>query len=284
MNHVLPDYQRFITPDTTMPGFMQFVYREWSGRVNPFERGSVEWQEFRDYVARNHNERNQQWENLPDVPVVRLPSKRRMPQPTLKIPFSTIHDISLRLRHTLVFVGSELYYVTEVVQLRNDFLLAVQNKAGEAYKVWYSSPDLDLRSLEPQYITYEGRPWFVYRLPLRVQKQGMSADTLYCRSPGGQPQRLRNLRCVQEGLSTDVFPWNPMLQELMAKVKALPSIRLSKNVAAYLADPNTVMADYRGRPLGPINENTITVDDMDIKKPWITAAIQQIGCRPRQET
>lgn len=280
--NIREDFQRLALPDWTTEQFMQFVYTEWSGRQNPFLRGTPEWHQFVGFRREQDQRKSAKWEALPDVPVVRRASKRRMPQPTLKVPFSSLHDIVLRLRHTLIFVGSELYFVDEIFNIRDDFLLVVSNARGDRYKVWYSNPDIDLRSLEPQYITLNGHTNFLYRPPIRVQKQGMSIENMYVKPPGGHPNRLRDVRSLPQCISLDVFQWNPTLVELMVKVKALHSVRLSKSIAAY-TDGQDAVAEYRGRRLGTIKDDVVFLDEHDVTKPWIIEAVRQVGCVPRQE-
>jgi hypothetical protein len=83
------------------------------------------------------------------------------------------------------------------------------------------------------------------------------------------------------GISNDILPWSWNYTDLM-KRGFLPAMRLSKSIAVYTDGKGDLQAEYRGRYLGRLNENTISVDDEDFSKPWIKAAVNEVACEMRR--
>jgi hypothetical protein len=230
---------------------------------NPFRAGTESYEPYQQkLIAWDIDRKKNKYKGIPEVTVVIKPSKRRLSQPILKPTFETWHDIELRLRNTMIFVGSEPYHVIETVQDGKDYLLFLLDKNGKKCKVpYYACEHIDLRSPEPQYFIYQSQPAFLRRTQARSQRQGWCYENSACNYVGQtRTWRTENIGDVMVGLNTDPFPWSSGYSNLMkAQVRAL---RLSRDVAVYL-DKNGINAEYRGRLLGPVQEDTITVDDFD---------------------
>lgn len=249
---------------------------------NPYTIGSPEFEDFERRLSEKEAERNRKYTDLPD-PVIKpfTVSKRRMGQPIFKMQFETLADIQLRILHTLIFVGSDLFFVRSIYQMDGDYLLLIEDPSGARFKVWYNAcPHIDLRSPEPQYLRYPRYPVYMYRPPVRQQRQGIDGHrNIAFRGPDGMHVNLSPSE-IQEGISPEVFAWSPAYERLMVDAKAMGGLRLSKTIAVYPGDKQA-LAEYRGRFLGKIKEDTIFVDEKDYSKPWIRSSIDQIGCRSR---
>ncbi len=280
--NLLPMYQRYWHPDQdleleTVLRFMVENFRL-DRTQNPFQEGCDEHRQFAAALQDYQRNRFKRYLDLPDVPIVRLPSKRRMAQPTLKIQYDTLHDITMRLSNSLIFVGSVLYYCREIVEIDKEFLLIVENADDQRFKCWYKNDAIDLRTIEPQYIRHQASPGFLCRSPSRQQRQGILFDNVYCRCVGGGGTvRFENIRSLIDGVTTEIYPWTPTYLDLMLRLRALPALRLSKDVALYTKRKGPLMAEYRGRLLGEVKDNTVLVDKDDFTRPWIVNAARMVG-------
>lgn len=255
------------------------IRRRYGRGRNPFVAGTELHAAFQHEEHEFNNRENRRWLTLPEVQAVPTPSKRRLEQPRVRLRFESLHDIQLRLLGTCVFVGAELYYVKDIVALNDDYLLVVVGKDGKSRRVWYACPLLDLRSMEPQYVAVDG-PVYVYRPPMRSQKQGMSSENLRAKRPGPHPTSMIDPKSVLPNFGAPALQWSSQYAELMAVEGALPALRLSKDVAFYRHLKHT-QAEFRGRPLGYVHEDTVYIDSDDARRPWVTSAIQQIGCQTK---
>jgi hypothetical protein len=263
-----------ITPD--------MAWAQWSGQRNPFLPDSPQHAEFVQYAAHKAEQEKRKYMKYPEVPIEIKPSKRRLSQPRLKMDFETLHDIRLRLCNSLIFIGSKLWYVRDIVALEDDFMLLVENEDQKLFRVMYKQEqNIDLRSPEPQYFVYENAPAYLVRYPGRQQRQGVNSDTAYGKyvGVGDQTFRLHHYRWLMQSLDTEMISWDAKLYDLMVKAQAFRALRMSKDIAFFHdRTKNGVYAEYRGRLLGRIRDDVILVDDTDAKKPWINRDVNKIGC------
>jgi hypothetical protein len=213
---------------------------------------------------------------LMKLPVIKNTScfKRKVEQPVFKIEFETLEQIQLRLSGTLIFVGDELFLVQGITEGKNegkrDFILQLIDYRSRTYRAWYSDPNIDLRSPDPQYILYNNRPAFMTRLARRQQQQGLHRHNTGIKYVGeSRFSNLDNYRELQKGLQyRDTIKWDAKLAELMLKARAIQSLRLSNNIAAWVKSDD-LLVEYKGRPLGQLKENCILCDGDDAKQPWV---------------
>ena len=264
---------------------LQYIFDYLTGPMqfytNPFRAGTESYNAYQPMLTEwEMNRRKSKIKGIPDVKVVIKPSKRRLSQPILKPPFETWHDIDLRLRNTMIFVGSEPYHVYETLQDGKDYTLLLMDKDGNRSKVpYYACNAIDLRSPEPQYFIYQSQPAFLRRTQARSQRQGWCYENSCCNYVGQtRTWRTENIADVMAGLNPDPFPWSGEYDKLMkSQVRAL---RLSRDVAVY-HDKDGIKAEFRGRLLGPVTEDTVAVDEYDYSKPWIKQAVEGVNMRLR---
>lgn len=222
---------------------------------------------------------------LPEAEVGQGSLKRRLFQPIFKLPLESLHDARMRIEGTMVFLGSRPYYCRRVAQLEpGDFVLLLDDEDNKQYRVNYSNRDLDLRNPEAQYLQYEQGPAFLTRRPVRQQRQGLSYDnTLYKRVGNTRLFRPDNIHEVVRSLRlSETVRWEPTYLDLMTKVRAMTALRLSPAIAVYVKDKK-LLAEYKGRPLGKLEDNSVTVDELDYEKPWIKRDINLVGCEMRKK-
>ncbi len=249
---------------------------------NPFLAGSPQFEQYQTLTREAREASEKRFLAYPDVPIVLMPSKRRLSQPTLKLPFQTLHDIRMRLQSGYVFIGTNLYYVTDIRELEGDYLLLLKNGEDQVFKCWYNKTGcIDLRTPEPQYITDDNQPGFFFRPPLKQQRQAINHDNSYIRYVGRESANHCHPLALVKGLSREALVWKPMIYDLMTKARAVQSLRLSKDLAVYRNPEEKLIVDYRGRRLGELKEDVILCNEMDAKKNWIHRDVSMIGCSLR---
>lgn len=216
-----------------------------------------------------------------DVPITEMFPKRRLSQPRFKLTYETPGDLRLRLLNTCLWIGPELYYVRDCLSCENEHWLIVEDGTGQRLKVeYYSTPGIDLRTPDPQYIIVNETPVYFTRLPARQQQQGVTYSNCVLKPVG--KNRFSHFDGVQQLIvslkDADTLPWKVQYQELMCKMKAFRALRLSTDVAFFRDDNEKLTAEYRGRRLGAVEENCILVDQDDFEKPWIRNDLQSVGC------
>jgi hypothetical protein len=206
-------------------------------------------------------------------------AKRRLPFPAFKLELNTVDDAGLRLSNTIVYIGPDPVFVTGVALGRDgQMYLLFRAVDGKDYKIAYHDPKVDLRSPEPQYLVYHHEPVYLIRNALRQQKQGLDRSNSMIKPVNKNPHRWDHAMEVCKGLKEQTnLSWTPQYHDLMVRARAFRSLRLSPNVC-FFADDDKVKAEYRGRLLGDVNDNEITLDDSDKRRPWIAKAVKEIGC------
>lgn len=204
--------------------------------------------------------------------------KRRVRQPVFKLRLDRMEDVNLRLVGSLVTVGGRLFRVAEVVKTDGEFVCLVEDGDRTMYHIPYSHPELDLRTPEPQYFMDGDTPAFFWRHPARQQQQGVTDRTLVVKTVGQEAMRGVNTYQFLKGMqdTQQTVLWSPTYGDIMTKLKALRSLRLSPATAIYRLNSDLIV-EYRGRPLGVLEENVVQTDAEDAARPWIVRDMQRIG-------
>src|SRR3990167_2801191 len=213
----------------------------------------------------------------PDVEVnintntnISLPPKRRIRHPRYHQLYSSRRDADMRLRDSLVYIGSDLYYVNQVLGQDNDLWLCVSRAKDKKLKIRLSSEHLDFRTPDPQYLKMSGPDVFVWRPPLRQQHQGICSTNTFTKKIGSNSSdRARDMFEIISGLEfQDTLPWTETIHNLMVQQRLFSDTRLSENLAVFKKTDN-VYVEYKGRKLGQLKENTVVTNEDDAMKPWI---------------
>lgn len=219
---------------------------------------------------------------LPEVPIVDLPMKRRVTQPRFKLHYDTVKDFNLRLGNSIIHVGRLPYYVREIVQNKDDIILVVEDEKKSKGKITYQKNEaIDLRTPEPQYLMLDSYTVRLTRPPFRQQVQGLHSQNSFIQRVGKDNEGCYHwenpyelLWALKEGMNT--ITWDKETVNLMLKYRALKTLRLSGNVAAYRVGSD-IFIEYKGRGLGELQDNWVRVDDLDMKQPWIKKDLQEVN-------
>lgn len=237
-------------------------------------------------ISQANNHQRDQIMALPEVPVVTRPSKRRLIQPKLKHEYLNLQDYNLRLLGTLISVGSDLYYVRNIAQDGKDFIFQVQNAKKKNFKLNYTkSGDVDLRTPEPKYTIYRDNHGWLFRLPIRQQKQGLCNENLRFKNVGsprvdGTHDAYGIITAFQP---RDNLVWTNDYRSLMMTANLFHRARLSDKLAVFKSDDGeSLWAEYRGRPLGKIDDNVVIAElPADAEQPWIKRDCLRVGLNLR---
>jgi hypothetical protein len=234
-----------------------------------------------DYHPPEPEGRKPRW---PELELIPIRQKRRVDQPRFKIEYDNLNDIRMRLINSIVYVGGGAYYVTDVTTYKKEYWLILRDDKGKRWSVPYgATAEINLRTPEPRYLQVKTTPMFFIRTPAREQSQGLSGRNVMVKPVGTAKdyQRWHELTDILTGLSScDPDPWSELYADLMVKKRLFPSIRLSNHVAFYLDHQDKLLAEYKGRYLGEVQDDTIHVDARDYARPWIARDVSEIGCTP----
>lgn len=225
--------------------------------------------------------------SYPEVEVIERPSKRRLPQPRYKMDYEALPDFQRRLQNTIIFVGSDPYYVKDVVAGQGDFILHLVDEKKKNFHVKYSCPFIDARTPEPKYLQLpDYGAGFFARLPKRQQSQGWGHQNTFFKLVGiNHPWTPINdwLPIVGIFKRSDSVVWTPVIKDMMVSLRLFSGAKLSDKIAMF-HDPfcridkkHELWAEYKGRILGPVEDQTIFCRTKDTEQPWIRRDIQTIG-------
>jgi hypothetical protein len=238
-----------------------------------------------DWVAAQEKKVEKHLSTYPEIDVPPLPPKRRLTQPRFKLVYENRDDLWSRIGNSFIWVGSSVFFVEDVYEHKHEFWLILSDGKGKRYKAAYNAnTSIDLRSPEPQYINLDSGPAFITRKPDRQFIQGMSRGNIYIKSIGkSRFNRLDDMYELIPGLSdTESLMWQPNYLDLMLKTRALRTLRLSQSIAFYRNKENQLYAEYRGRPLGVVNDDCVELDERDYVRPWIKQDLHEIGCTAKR--
>ena len=221
---------------------------------------------------------------LPENVKTELPDGKlestRLTLPSLSINYDQIEEINLRLRDCLILAKGLPYLVYTVVPAKKAFDIYLND--GEFMYRTPFSPEINLRSIEPGYISNNGEAYYMYRVPGKVYKQGLNQqNTMIARcGAGGSPIRpqvllpaLRNRKDRR---------WNNTL-EILFHEGALKSLRMSNSVAVYRKeDRKNPSVEYRGRKLGILIDGRVDAEETDREMSWIYKDLHHVNLELRK--
>lgn len=225
----------------------------------------------------------EEYDSVPDdTPLLNLDALAPRPLhrrelPPFKIAYQTFAEIKLRLTNTVISIKGHPYVVGKVKPYGSDFMLFVFNDEQKYYMVKYSDLN-DLRSIPPMYIRYGSYAGWMARHPNRVYQQGINKQNTVIRTvdglhavTGATPGTL-----VASLNSRERMNWDSTMDKLM-RTETLQAMRLSDDMAV-MPQKGKLIACYRGRPLGGLQENVVTpFDEDDLLQGWIEKSAREVG-------
>jgi hypothetical protein len=245
------------------------------------------WQQQQVNEAR---EREVDYSHLPELDTDKLPNAfpGRPALPPFKLPYDTIEEVRMRLRQTVIFIKNHPFIVHDCQTNRKNpdvdgrFKLVLEDRDLKQSIIPLDKAT-DLRGCPPSYVVRDGQVGYLNRIPARVNTQGMTPQNTTIRrvgTYGGLQFNLRSL--VQFCAPRKAVKWSESLSELIVN-DALREVRLDSNVAIF-AKPSTekLYAEYKGRRIGEIKEQTVIPDDPDdLVQPWIVDDLRTVNLELR---
>ncbi len=197
-----------------------------------------------------------------------------------KIEYETYQEIKLRLLNTVIAIKGNPFLVQKIAQQPGGFKLAVSDGV-KTYSVLYK--DLtDLRSIPPMYVNSSSAPGWLCRIPGRVYQQGMNRQNTVLKTVDGKSafSVLDATNFVKTFNKRQTRQWDTTLKSLL-EAGDLSCVRLSDEVAVK-TEKGKILACYRGRFLGKVNNNDILVgDEDDLLQQWIDKSVKEVGLELR---
>jgi hypothetical protein len=204
-----------------------------------------------------------------------VPLRKHDLQP-FKINYDTLQEVKLRLNNTAISIKGHTFVVKAVRSDHGQFFLAVSD-LNKTYKVNYK--DLtDLRSIPAMYV---GSGWLC-RIPARVYQQGLNRHNTLLKSVdcSSSISNMNPDQIVSQIRSRVKRSWDSTLLSLVSNGD-LSNLTLSGDVAVK-HEKGKVMACYRGRKLGYVQGNEVTVlDEDDLLQSWIEKPVKNVGLELR---
>lgn len=197
-----------------------------------------------------------------------------------KINYETYQEIKLRLLNTVISIKGHPFLVQKIAQTPQGFKLAVSD--GLKTKTVLYKDLTDLRSIPPMYVNGSHGPGWMCRIPGRVYQQGMNRQNTVLKAVDGKAtlSALDATHFVKTFNKRTMRQWSSTLKSLL-DVGELPGVRLSDEVAVK-SEKGKILACYRGRFLGTVNDNDVIVgDDDDLLQQWIERSVKEVGLELR---
>jgi hypothetical protein len=235
---------------------------------------------FREWFGESYNPGMD--DNTPDLNLDALEAVplRKKELPPFKIQYQTFAEIKLRLLNSIISVKGHPFVVGRIRQKAGDFTLYVYDKTSAYKKVQYS--DLtDLRSIPPMYVRH-GQVGWLCRWPGRVYQQGITKSNTLIRTADGKKtlSPINTSQLIKQLAERETHVWDSTTDKLMRR-EDIATIRLSDDIAV-MSTQSEITACYRGRPLGTVQENVVTVfDEDDLLQSWIETPARDVGLELR---
>ena len=196
--------------------------------------------------------------------------------------YQSLEEARLRLAGTLVDIHGHPFYIRQVYQKKKEYVLLVNDEDGNQLGLIYDK-GVNLRSISPSYFNYRETTLYLKRTPGPVYKQGLSRDNVQITevgkaSPGGffrdvselvYPLKHRKIVKFSEEI--------PKLWETLPQASA----RLNDNIAIFKKSAR-ILVEYKGRPLGRLNDNELKLlDPDDGTHPWIINDLNEVNLTAR---
>lgn len=219
-----------------------------------------------------------------DLDVKNLPPSRSK-LPPFKLLYSNIEEAQLRLNESIVMVRGRPFYVTDTVREKRDFMLYVKDTRNKTFKIPYSHPDLDMRSPPPGYIHSGPVVSFLVRKPERIYKQGLTSQTAQHKPVG--TDRWKHFNSISDILRGIEGRTNRKWDGSIAKhvqEGLIHSLYLSEHIGVgRKAALEKTFVEYKGRTLGELQEDTVSLDPDDFDVSWIKNDLREVGINARSK-
>lgn len=200
--------------------------------------------------------------------------------------YDSVNELSKRLAGTIIIIGNEPVYVTEVYE-RGGYFLAVKDRKDRTKKVNFEThyDKFNIRSYPPGYISGDRGVEFLSRIPARISRQGMCDENTRLFSVGIVKQarrlwdRLEDLPGFLSALKDrSVTEYDASVLRVLEK-KMVGSVRLSPNVSVYRGKTGPAI-EYKNRELGCV-ENGCVIGN-DTPQSWIIRDLKEVNLNYRE--
>jgi hypothetical protein len=270
-------------------------WEHWSDDLLEMEHPNwryLTWHEWEAHRFRQHVqelERNEARVNEP----VRPDPRKDIPEKEKKLPrFKPIYEnreeAKLRLVGTIITLYDTPCYISDVgtvidtVTNEQGLGAIVTQPGGRTIQVVFNPHGMDMRSPEPGYVTMDSSAYYMIRRPARVARQGLSKENVTLKLAGdknfiGIPRPFTLINLAQALAERDVVRWTPQIYADLLNPMRPNSRRLSNRIAIYNSSKKGPSVEFKGRTLGPLENDTALVAELDAEASWIMDAMTEVG-------
>lgn len=204
---------------------------------------------------------------------------RSVSLPPFKVEYDSHEQISQKLRGSVIMIKDNPFHVVETIDAAKGFALLVRDFKGVTSWIMYEAVK-DFRGIAPGYVNYQNAAYWVYRVPERQNRQGMTNANTQSRLVGTMfTQGARNDFLLTALSVRKDIPYAPNLAQLI-DAGALNSIRLSNEIALFKSKTKgaPVGVEYLGRNIGLIVKDQVKVlDENDLIPSWINKDFMSVN-------
>lgn len=206
-------------------------------------------------------------DKVPDGPKI----LRAVNLPPFKVDYDSHEQISTKLRGSVIMIKDNPFNVVDTIEAQDGFALLIRDYKGTTSWIMYDDVK-DFRGIAPGYVNFQNAAYWVYRVPERQNRQGMTNANTHSRLAGTDFVQGARTDFLLTALSTRKdIEYAGNLVSLM-EAGALSSIRLSNEIALYRSKTKgaPVGVEYYGRKIGLIVKDQVKVyDENDLIPSWI---------------
>lgn len=233
------------------------------------------------YVQEVERLKKKQLDRLMETPELEVPWTAERP---FKNKIDDIADAVRRYESCVFFVAGKPLYVAQVFQKDDDFQMIVYGADQKKRRVSCSHPYVSFRCPAARYIQLDSNPFFLSRMPVRQQQQGLCHTNAKLKAPGtsewGGLRRMSDYLGALE--NTEIMPWDERLEDFVRKKRLLRSVRLSNDVAVYREDSqgHSLAVEYKGRELGELTEDTVLIPKAEPE--WVRKSVTAVSLKLKE--
>lgn len=188
---------------------------------------------------------------------------------TKPLRYPNANDVHMRLNGCLVRYKDIPYYC--VSSQDNDgmhVLLYSLGKMTPKHSVHSSDVELDVSSVPLGYVNYSDEAYFMQRIPMRRQRQGVSSgNTNVCKVGGDYNVSVPTSQIIKsKGMHDSIRGIFPSYQEALKRLRSQEqeSVAISRKLAMEIDDLGIIRVHLNETPIGWVGEtNVVSIPDRE---------------------
>ena len=183
-----------------------------------------------------------------------------------KIQYDDQEQFDRYLTGSVIAVSGQPFIVLSSDCRQRETILTLTGADGKRYTVPYEDPRINCRWVLPRYgCNNLDQTAFLFRVPARLQKQGLTRENLRFKTPGGHFNTFKK--------PSDILPYLQPRPDRSWREEKHKSVGY---LSATLATVKGLSLEYLGRKLGPVQDDVCLLSEDDASQSWILAELNKI--------